>query len=80
MGDEEAAEVFEPINGIYDLRVVADHRSASSKWKRAMDSFGITPDTGNYREAYCNIMEQLSEAIIKVCDAIDSSATEDSSE
>lgn len=80
MGDEEAAEVFEPINGVYDLRVVADHRSASSKWERGMDSFGIAPDTGNYREAYCNIMEQLSKAIIKVCDAIGSSATEDSSE
>ncbi|MFC4248218.1 hypothetical protein ACFOZ7_14990, partial [Natribaculum luteum] len=77
LGNEEAGEVFEPINGVYDLRVVADHRSASSKWERGMDSFGISPDTANYREAYCNIMEQLSESIIRISDAIDTSATED---
>ncbi|WP_254279085.1 hypothetical protein [Haloarcula marina] len=80
IGEETAVDIFDPVNGVYDLRVVADHRSASSKWERGMDSFGISPDTRNYREAYCDIMEQLSEAIIEICGAIDASATEDSSE
>lgn len=71
--DEEAAgEIFSPINGVYDLRVVADHRGATSKWDRGMQSFGMSPDVNDYREAYCNIMTQLEGSLTNICVAIES--------
>jgi hypothetical protein len=72
LNEEAAAEIFDPINGVYDLRVVADHRRAPRKWDRGMRSFGISPDVDDYREAYCDIMILLAESLTEICEAVES--------
>jgi hypothetical protein len=71
--DEEAAgEILAPINGVFDLRTVADHRGASSKWNRGMRSLGMSPEVTDYRAAYCNIMNQLAESLVDINTAVKS--------
>lgn len=72
VGEETAKEIFEPINGVYDLRVVAAHRDATSKWDRGMLSFDLSPHMKNYREAYCVIMTQLAESLERIQSSLSS--------
>lgn len=65
-GEERAAELFKPINGIYDLRIVADHRGAESRWEQGIQSFGLEPELRDYRDAYIEIMEQLADSLEEI--------------
>lgn len=62
IGEAQTGELFKPINAVYDLRIVADHRG-QSKWNRAMDALGIDPSTREYRDIYITLMTSLSESL-----------------
>jgi len=62
MGDTKASELFKPINAVYDLRIVADHRG-QSKWERAMNALAIDPSTREYRDIYITLMTSLFESL-----------------
>lgn len=65
-GEEKAGELFQPINGVYDLRTVADHRGAEGRWERGIQSFGLEPELRDYREVYCEIMGQLADSLEEI--------------
>ncbi|MCD2200811.1 hypothetical protein LPA44_13020 [Halobacterium sp. KA-4] len=43
-----AAELLDPLNAVYDLRLDRAHRG-NSKWQRAMDAVGISRPVRDYR-------------------------------
>jgi hypothetical protein len=63
--ESKAAELLNPLNAVYDLRMARAHRG-NSKWERAMDAIDASRPVRDYRGIYVQIMTQVAESIEEI--------------